>query len=661
MLQIFQKLKQAYSSRPSVKDVESIISTSSAGVLVTGLNAIIFAVFERDASNSFFLNLWLILTLAICAMVFSRSRKARDRKVKHVSRKAVKRLYVFALMLALPWASLALAFIGFGLAENIVIVLLVCAGMSAGGAFMLHRAMVATGVYYATILGTVIFSAHFSSNSDAAAITLYSTVYGVFLLYFSISAGETARERDTSVLTLKSVVQDLENSQQEIFKLANIDGVTGLSNRKAFSDELELLSARHAQEKLRFSLLLLDLDHFKNVNDLFGHSVGDKLLSSVGDRLRAIAGEDVFVARIGGDEFIVLLKGLGQAERARQTAKYLIDVMREPANIDGRQIFPGASIGIAACPEHGRDTSELMRNADLALTQAKESGRGFYSVFDDKLRNDILRRDRLEIALRSALKEDEIAVFYQPKICLQTGKLFGAEALVRWHHAEMGFVSPDAFLPIAAESGLLPKLSRLIAEKVSHNISLWRADGLDCGKIALNIHPLELKSPELLTENIELLEQRGLTCRDLTLEVTEGCVVGRGSDAAKFALDELAERGFEISLDDFGTGHASLSHLRNLPVTEIKIDKGFVFNVLESAQDQSIIAATVELSRGMGLRIVAEGIETEEHCAYLRKQGIDLGQGYFWAPALSPDDFAAFAKNHNPLGATQFKPNKFAG
>ncbi|MEM8775418.1 MAG: EAL domain-containing protein [Pseudomonadota bacterium] len=653
MFRSLQKLKLAFARPPNVEDVESILHTSTAGVLVTCLNAFIFAIFERDDSNGAFLMVWLMLTVSMCAMIYSRSRKARGRKVTHVSPKAVKRLNVFAVILALPWATLAFAVIGLGLSDSALVVLLVCAGMSAGGTFMLHRALVATSLYYVAILGTVIISAVLSGHMDAVAISLYSAVYGIFLLYFSISAGDVARERDGSVAALKSVVSDLESSQEEIYQLANVDGVTGLANRKAFSDELENLSWRYKENGLHFSLLLIDLDHFKNVNDLFGHSVGDELLASVGERLRSIAGESVFVARIGGDEFVVLLKGLEHHGQTAKIANDLIEVLSEPESISGKQIYPGASIGIATCPEHGADVGELMRNADLALTQAKEAGRGHMSVFNDGLRNEVLKRDRLEQALRLALASDEIAVHYQPKVALRTGHVFGAEALVRWHHSEMGSISPDVFLPIAAECGMLPVLSRKIAEIVARDVCDWRAAGLEFGKIALNIHPLELKSPELLTENIELLERSGLSHSDITLEVTEGCVVGRGSDAAKFALDELAERGFEIALDDFGTGHASLSHLRTLPVAEIKIDKGFVFGVLESPQDQSIISATVELSRGMGLRIVAEGIESVAHLEYLAGQGVDLGQGYFWAAALSAADYAYFVSNH----LTQIKPD----
>lgn len=642
---------------PSVQDVQSVIRTSGAGSWVTAINALIFVALARPHPTPLFITVWCALTLLICGVVFVRTRRANARNLTYVSRKAVRRLNMFAAILALPWAVLAFVKIGLLNAASSVLVIMVCAGMSAGGTFMLHRTTSAALIYYALILGAVVLSAQIGQTPYSIPITLYAIVYGGFLCYFGMRTADTARELDCSVGELETTVSELEASQRQNHRLANIDGVTGLPNRTAFNRYLDSLTTQNDQSS-HFALFLLDLDHFKNVNDLYGHGVGDALLGRIGARLQwhvsqkwidqdidseTGPGRAGFVARLGGDEFVVIQEDV-DAHAAMSFARDLIVTLNEPVELEGKQIFPGVSIGVAQFPDHGTQPSEITRNADLALNQAKEAGRGGARIFDDTLRSEAILRDRLETALRAALSANQITVCYQPKVCLKNHKVSGAEALVRWQNAELGASSPDVFLPIAAESGLLPALSQRVTEIVARDICDWRQSGIEAGRIAINVHPLELRSPDLLMKNIDFLEENGLSPEDLTIEVTEGCLIGRGSEATQFTLDRLVERGYRLSLDDFGTGYASLSHLRHLQVSEIKIDKSFVSALPESTSDHAIIAATLQLARGMGLKTVAEGIETEVQMKEMVALGVDHGQGFFWSRALSASDFAAFLR-----------------
>jgi len=276
-----------------------------------------------------------------------------------------------------------------------------------------------------------------------------------------------------------------------------------------------------------------------------------------------------------------------------------------------------------------------MSQADLALHKAKERGRRRCVMFDAGLRKLILSKDRIETALRAAIDRGEITVAYQPKIHMQHGGMDGAEALVRWTDPELGPIPPDQFLSIAAERGILPTLSHYIADCVARDIQFWKSNGTATGKIALNIHPSDLKSPDTLLKTIDHLESQGVTYRDLTLEITEGCFVGRGTDRSLFILDALSDRGFELSLDDFGTGHASLTHLKKLPVSEIKIDRSFVSGLEHNADDRSIVAAICEIARGKGIRSIAEGVETEAQRDILQELGVLIGQGFLWSGAVS--------------------------
>ncbi|MEA5163352.1 EAL domain-containing protein [Cereibacter johrii] len=632
---VLAPLHRVATLRPTPEDADSVIEGTKVGVLVTALNALVYAVAAAGSGNSAFIVLWLAVIFALSVTLVRRSAKASRRQITRVSSKGARRLVLTLILLAAPWAALPVHVVAFHGAGNAMIVLLVCTGMLSGGAFMLHRAFVAAIGYMLTILLAVIFSFQFGDWDIAWPVTTYGILYGGYLAYFAYTAGETARQRDASVAALSEAVASLREARDENHRLATLDFLTGLPNRKAFSDELQAATVRQQERGEAFTLLLLDIDRFKNVNDLHGHCVGDELLAEVARRLRQALGQGNVIGRTGGDEFAMILKGVSDAEVIRILTGSLLKELNRPTPLAGRIIHVGASIGAVICPDDGLDPTDLLLKGDLALNRAKEVGRGRWIQFGAHLQRRAIEDDRIEDGLRAALAARSLHVLYQPQVALADGLLIGAEALVRWPPGTGIAPSPERFLAVASERGLLPILSRQIAEMVAGDIETWRRQGLSPVKIALNLHPDDLQSPELLIETIDMFEARGITGRHLTMEITEDCLVGRGKDDAATVLDVLVDRGYELSFDDFGTGQASLSHLRKVPVREVKIDRSFVWGLTDRPEDRAIVAAIAEIARGMGLRSVAEGVETDVQRRILTDLGIDAAQGFLWSRPIS--------------------------
>lgn len=641
---LLSRIRAVLTKHPSAEDVTSVVQGTSVGVVVTALNALIYVLESLRHDDRSFVVVWLGAILVLGAALSRMSRRAAGRQIRRVSARAARRMILTSVLFATPWAVLPLHVIGLQKTGDPLVVLLVSTGMLAGGIFMLHRAFVAALAFQSTILAAVIVSFHLGGWPQAWPVTLYALLYGGFLAYFSYRTGETARQRDASVAALSRAVDSLRQARDENYLLANIDDITGLLNRKAFNARLAEAVARQRGSGQGFALLLMDLDRFKNVNDLFGHGVGDELLAEIARRLRANLSEGDVIARLGGDEFAVILAEVRAPEQIRPIADRLLTAFEPPALLAGRRLHPGASIGAVICPGDGADPVELLIKADLALNRAKESGRGQCVLFNEQLRRRVIESDRIEAGLRAALEGGQLYVQYQPKIALSDGRLLGAEALVRWRRPDGSVVAPDSFLPIAAERGLLPNLSRRIAETVAADLLGWRGAGLVPGKIALNIHPDDVKSPELLLETIAMFEAAGIDGRDLLLEITEGCFVRRGTDMTISLLDSLADRGYELSLDDFGTGHAALADLKKVPVAELKIDRSFIAGLCFRRADRAIVAAIAEIARGMGIRSVAEGVEDAAQRAMLVDLGVDVGQGFLWSSPLDAADFAGFLR-----------------
>jgi diguanylate cyclase (GGDEF)-like protein len=401
------------------------------------------------------------------------------------------------------------------------------------------------------------------------------------------------------------------------------DALTGMPNRLLFQDRIE--TALHSRGDLPSAVMLIDLDHFKEINDTLGHHAGDVLLQEVAARLSGELGERGTVARLGGDEFGVLLPGIERPGDATIVAQRLLAHLREPFLIDGLTLEVDASIGIACYPAHGEDVEQLNQRADIAMYAAKEGGRG-YVMFEPQLDRYSPRRLALAGALRQAIADGEIVLYFQPKADLSNGRIVGVEALARWQHPELGLIGPTEFVPIAEQTGLIGPLTSHVLDQALRQVREWHDGGLELS-VAVNLSARSFLDAQLAAEIPLLLEHRGVDARFLELEITESMLMidpGR----AKATLDRLSSIGLTLSVDDFGTGYSSLANLKRLPVNGIKIDKSFVMDMAHDPSDAAIVRSTIELAHNLGLRVVAEGVENRESWRRLREQGCDLAQGF---------------------------------
>lgn len=420
--------------------------------------------------------------------------------------------------------------------------------------------------------------------------------------------------------------------------MAFLDGLTGLPNRNRFHERLAALVSGAAAAQRPFALLLMDLDRFKAVNDTLGHHVGDELLREIGARLRAAVtalngshacihddGEGCVVARIGGDEFAALLSCMCTSAEAERTARLFLEAIEGPCLIAGHRLMLGASIGIACYPEHGGDVHTLMRRADLAMYHAKGTRAG-YALYEAVLDESGLVHLNLEGDLLRAMDRDELFVEYQPQIDVRSGEVVGVEALVRWLHPEQGHLGPDVFIPVADKTGIIQRLTEWVLNRALCDCAVWQREGFGFG-VSVNLSPLNLHHPYMMKVVTEALEAWQVAAASLTLELTESGVMADPEYAIQ-VLGALADAGVGISIDDFGTGHCSLSYIKKLPAGEIKIDRSFVADMGTDANDRVIVRSTIGLAHNMGLTVVAEGVEDHAILGELEALGCDRAQGY---------------------------------
>ncbi len=432
-----------------------------------------------------------------------------------------------------------------------------------------------------------------------------------------------------------SVISDITQSreqEEEILHLAYYDPLTDLPNRFRSLENLSsmLKSARKASQHV--AVLMLDLDHFKKINDTLGHDTGDRLLQQLVVRLREIVNDEHVLGRLGGDEFIIIQQQTGQRDHLPALIEAVKALFRRPFIIDQREMLLTASIGVAIYPSDGTTATELLRNADSAMFHAKESGRNTCSYFTRAMNLDVTRRFMIEEQLHSALERDELSLLYQPQVELQSHRMNGAEALLRWHNPVLGQVSPDEFIPVAEQSSLIVPVGRFVlkqALKVLAQIQLIQPHF----RMAINLSPVQFRDFGLLDTLSQLIRQYQIRPANIELEITEGVLLG-GSSVVKETLEALHQMGITLAMDDFGTGYSSLSYLRNYPFDVLKIDRSFVNDIFNKSSDRELINAIVAMSDGLGLKVVAEGVETKEQCEFLLSVGCDYGQGYFFSPAI---------------------------
>jgi len=458
-------------------------------------------------------------------------------------------------------------------------------------------------------------------------------------------------KRDDEIGDLASAFNHMRDGiaarERKIGDLAYTDGLTGLPNRTLFSDRLQqaINSAKRIQRPL--SVLLIDLDRFKYVNDTLGHDVGDLLLKEVALRLRsALPRKSDTLARLGGDEFGVLLP-TDDAAGATKVAMRLLEALKEPIALSGHPVDVGGSIGVVSSPEHGEDAATLVRRVDMAMYMAKQSNSG-YAIYDPSYDRHSENRLSLMGELRQAVEQNQLTLYYQPKVDLKSGRTRNAEVLVRWQHPQRGFVPPDQFIPFAEQTGYIRSVTRWIVNEALRQCAEWRNAGVDI-ELAVNISARDLFDPDLVTVMSGMLAAHGASPDWLSLEITESAIMD-DPDKALQTVERLHAMGFKLSIDDFGTGYSSLGYLKRLPVDELKIDRSFVKDMAADADDATIVRSTVELAHNMGLKVVAEGVEDQASYDLLGTLGCDYGQGYFMGRPQPAEQFGRWLQE-SPWGA----------
>jgi diguanylate cyclase (GGDEF)-like protein len=448
-------------------------------------------------------------------------------------------------------------------------------------------------------------------------------------------------------------VQRLAVLSTEQSRLARLDALTGLANRKVLISEVGAIAAKYSRSsaKTRFALLLLDLDRFKHVNDALGHTVGDRLLVAVADRLAKNIREGDLVARLGGDEFAIVSDRLTSLEEAHRLAARITAALQDPVTLDGLPLDISGSIGIALYPEHGTDFATLMRHADVAMYDAKHRGDGI-AVYAPESDHNTPRRLSLVADLRRALDDAEgggLTVYYQPQIEISTGEVVGVEALLRWHHPVYGQVDPEELIKAAEPSSVMRQLTRWVLAEVVGQLARWRPMALRL-RCAVNVSVRDLHNDDIVEHVTDLLRKHGVTADQIQLEITEeGLMADPNRVLATLArLDKL---GIAIALDDFGTGYSSMQHLRRLPLAEVKIDRTFVFGMREDPDDAAIVNSIIELAGALGLRVVAEGVEDEPTWRMLHQRGCEVAQGWFYARPMPAEDLLAWIARTTVPGA----------
>ncbi|RQH04990.1 putative bifunctional diguanylate cyclase/phosphodiesterase [Paraburkholderia dinghuensis] len=432
-------------------------------------------------------------------------------------------------------------------------------------------------------------------------------------------------------------ITEQRRKDEHIEYLAFHDSLTSLANRSMLADRLKQAISLADGSGSELAVVFVDLDNFKHVNDTFGHDKGDDLLKVVAARLQTVVRQTDTVARLGGDEFVLVLQPCGRPEEIAATAERVINQIAAPIDLSGLSLRVGASIGIAVYPGDGVDVASLMKGADTAMYDAKAAGKGTYRFFSAELAGRAQARLRLEMDLRKAIEQREFELHYQPKICLQLNSPCGAEALIRWRHPLRGLVPPMEFIPVAEETGLIEPIGDWVLEEACRQLSLWKASGTGLDSLAVNVSALQLQRGTLAKKIRELLVRYRLPGEALEIELTESAVM-RNPDQAIETMSAIRSLGVRIAVDDFGTGHSSLAYLKRLPLDTLKIDRSFVKEAHHDEESAVICSAILGLARSLNLDVVAEGVETSEQLAFLRKQGCTMAQGYYFSRPRLVDD-----------------------
>lgn len=516
-----------------------------------------------------------------------------------------------------------------------------------------HATELATGMLRERLIGSD-FAAYFTEQEKAREgyrhafthgavrdwpLTLQNASGGVMDVLYNASV---YRDEAGSVLGVFAAARDITDRkrfEQQLSHQATHDALTGLPNRVLFMDRLQQVILRCAAEGGHAAVMFMDLDHFKDVNDSLGHSVGDGLLCAVADRIRHVLNEDATVARFGGDEFVILIKHDRPVYALEDVASTILKELEHPYTMMGKVLYTHASMGVTIYPFDGESPDVLLQNADTAMYAAKAMGRNTFCFFSPEMDKGLREKLEMTAQLRQALANDEFELHYQPKVSLETGLITGAEALIRWHHPERGMVPPGVFIPVAEESGLIGEIGMWVINAVTRQIRLWLSAGIEPGRVAFNLSAAQCKTDEVVPFIQSAMARNALEGDRLEVEVTESMIMN-DADSAIHMLWELKKMGIHVAMDDFGTGYSSLSNLKRFPIDCLKIDKSFVDDIENDPHDCEIVNAIIAMAHGLRLKVVAEGVETAAQQQFLQQRGCDEMQGYYFSKPIPADQFA---------------------
>jgi diguanylate cyclase (GGDEF)-like protein len=524
------------------------------------------------------------------------------------------------------------------------------AAVSAFPAILIFAAMFATRRFFIGLVATVILmmtvivvlnltglhvnvvtTTKISSLFDVCAIML-ATAYFVWKL---------ATDLRRALQRLESENERIHEALTHIDILANNDALTGLPNRLLARARFEQFVELSKRSNDHIALLFIDLDNFKTVNDSLGHAAGDTLICEVANRLKSSVRASDTVSRQGGDEFLIMLAGQSDQESVATVAAKIIEIMSIPFRINSMEITATCSLGIALYPDNGNDFDSLLKHADMAMYKAKESGRNAFRFYDTQMNTNVIEHLHLISGIRAGLLKGEFKLHYQPQFDLKTGQIVGAEALIRWHNPELGNIPPNRFIPVAERSGQIHEIGSWVIAEACRQARKWQDNGLPDLVVAINLSPVQFRRDNIERDVINALNDSRIKASSIELELTESLLIV-DSDHIKHLLRSIRSLGVHLSIDDFGTGYSNLGYLTRFEVERLKIDQSFIRRMTENKHDEGIVRAIIEMAHSLNLEVVAEGVENIDVLARLQELGCEFGQGYYWSPALPPDEFLRF-------------------
>jgi diguanylate cyclase (GGDEF)-like protein len=627
---------EAVAGHIRAEQVSLVLGYSRAIMLANACNAAVLAIALWQSPDRVFASIWA--AAVVCGALLFGLRVHLSRRIakpQSVSRRTMHRLVWNAFVLGAAWAIVPVAFFANASNGGQLVITCLCAGMLAGGAFAFATIPVAAIAFTAPIfLGTAIC---ISRNGDFVylLVAILVVVYGCVLLHGVFANSFEFTKRLMTQLDAERTVRQ--------------DPLTHLPNRFAFNESLEAALSRLARSGEQFAVLLLDLDGFKEVNDKFGHPTGDEFLVQVAARLQRCTRDGEHVARIGGDEFALIMANLARAEDAFEIAERFVAAFADPFHIAGCEIVGATSVGIVLAPRDGDTPLDLLKNVDIALYRAKNAGPGTVRFFEAG--DDISARERkaLQRDLEGAIERNELFLVYQPFLDIRKNRITGVEALLRWQHPVRGLVPPDEFIPIAEESGLIHPIGEWVVQRACATLAQWPADI----RIAVNFSAAQFHNPGILHTIVHALAQAGVPPRRLEIEITESMLISKYGSALSI-LNSLLQLGVTVALDDFGTGFSSLTYLRKLPFSRIKIDQSFIRDMLVQPDCAAIVKSVIGLAQDLRIGVVAEGVETSEQLEYLSQTSCHEVQGYLIGRPVSAERIVALLdqnKQRSPQAA----------